>query len=498
MRIKKGLTLLTAFTLVFSLLTVNVQAASTPFTQGGGYEQGAYDSLSMQPTGHNWNRNSRFAAVNSNVHLKWKYQMPSGGNSSIVLDEEGTIFTKNYEGPLYPKFNIHAINPDGTLKWEQPITDNLVYGTPVINNQKKLIIPAGSKLLTLDTIDGSVTELSLPTSYSNEVLIGNDGTLYLSGIAGRLAAYNPDGTLKWRSSFESTQHAGYPALSKQGALIFKAGYGSGGSLYSFNSQTGEKNWEYRGVVGSETRSAPAIAEDGTIYATSQDGYVYAINPDGTLKWKFTVEKSISATETIDPIVGPDGTIYAVNGTKDFYAINPDGTLKWVYNSKAMYSSPIIDKNNLIYFGVGGKVVALDSNGEEQWSLDLRAANFVSAPAIAEDGTIYIADSSGAVFAIGGGVNPTDPTVPPVDPKPPVNPVGERAIFVITLNNGTEKEYDLSMEEVQQFINWYEGRAAGTGPVTFAINKHDNNKGPFKQRQDYIVFDKIITFEVNEY
>jgi len=55
-----------------------------------------------------------------------------------------------------------------------------------------------------------------------------------------------------------------------------------------------------------------------------------------------------------------------------------------------------------------------------------------------------------------------------------------------------------MQELQQFISWYEGRATGTGPITFAINKHDNNKGPFKQRQDYIVFDKIITFEVNEY
>ncbi|MFB4326418.1 PQQ-binding-like beta-propeller repeat protein [Priestia sp. BR_2] len=498
MRIKKGLTLLTAFTLGFSLLATNVEAASTPFTQGGGYEQGAYDNSAMQPTGHNWNRNSRFAAVNSNIHLKWKYQMPSGGKSSIVIDEEGTVFTKNYESPSNPKFNIHAINPDGTMKWIQPIVDTSVNGTPIINNEKKLIIPAGSKLLTLNTGDGSVTELTLPTSYSNEVLVGKDGTYYLSGIAGRLAAYNPDGTPKWRTSFESTYHAGYPALTKQGSLIFKAGYGSYGSLYSYNSQTGEKNWEFKDLVGSETRSAPAIAENGTIYATSQDGYVYAINPDGTLKWKFTVDRSISATDTIDPIVGPDGTIYAVNGTKNFYAINPDGTLKWVYNSKAMYTSPIIDKNNLIYIGVGGKVVALNSEGVEQWSLALEASNFVSAPAIAEDGTIYIADSSGAVYAIGGEVIGKDPTDPPVDPKPPVDPVGERAIFVLTLSNGTEKEYDLSMQEVQQFISWYEGRAAGAGPVTFAINKHDNNKGPFKQRQDYIVFDKIITFEVNEY
>ncbi|CAM3728540.1 MULTISPECIES: PQQ-binding-like beta-propeller repeat protein [Paenibacillus] len=499
MRIKKSLTVLTAFTLLFSFMTSNVNAASTPFSQGAGYHQGAYDKEAMQPIGHNWNRNSRFAAVNSNVHLKWKYQMPSGGNSSIVISKDGTIFTKNYESSSNPKFNIYSINPDGTLKWKQPIIDSLVYGTPIINSNNKLIIPAGSKLLSLNIDDGAVTEMSLPTSYSNEVVIGSDGTYYLSGIAGRLAAYNPSGTPKWISSFESSYHSGYPALTDQGSLVFKAGYGSYGSLYSFNSQTGQLNWEFKGIIGSETRSAPAIAKDGTIYVTSQDGFVYAINPDGTQKWKVSVERNLSSTNVIDPIVGPDGTIYSVNGTKDFYAINPDGTIKWIYNSTAMYSSPIIDKNNIVYIGVGGKVVALNANGVEQWSLALNASNFISASAIAEDGTLYIADSSGTVFAIGGEVTgPTDPTEPPVEPKPPVDPVGERAIFVLTLSNGTEKEYDLSMQEVQQFISWYEARAAGNGPVTFAINKHNNNKGPFKQRQDYIVYDKIITFEVNEY
>ncbi|MFD7523796.1 fibronectin type III domain-containing protein [Paenibacillus chitinolyticus] len=82
--------------------------------------------------------------------------------------------------------------------------------------------------------------------------------------------------------------------------------------------------------------------------------------------------------------------------------------------------------------------------------------------------------------------------------PPVEESGDSAILVITLNNGTEKEYDLSMNEVNAFIAWYEGRAAGKGPVMFAIDKHENNKGPFKNRKDYILYDKIITFEVNAY
>lgn len=82
--------------------------------------------------------------------------------------------------------------------------------------------------------------------------------------------------------------------------------------------------------------------------------------------------------------------------------------------------------------------------------------------------------------------------------PPTPSETDRALLRITLNNGEEKEYDLSMTEVNAFLAWYEGRASGTGAIMFAIDKHDNNKGPFTSRKDYIIYDKIITFEVNAY
>jgi hypothetical protein len=74
----------------------------------------------------------------------------------------------------------------------------------------------------------------------------------------------------------------------------------------------------------------------------------------------------------------------------------------------------------------------------------------------------------------------------------------RAILVVTMTTGLEKEYDLSMQEVNSFIEWYEAKQEGTGKASYAINKHDNNKGPFKSRMDYMLFDRILTFEVNEY
>lgn len=61
-----------------------------------------------------------------------------------------------------------------------------------------------------------------------------------------------------------------------------------------------------------------------------------------------------------------------------------------------------------------------------------------------------------------------------------------------------QEFDLSMKEVNDFIGWYEAKQAGSGKASYAIDKHDNNKGPFKSRKDYILFDRVLTFEVSEY
>ncbi|MFE5318590.1 hypothetical protein ACFQ88_07780 [Paenibacillus sp. NPDC056579] len=79
-----------------------------------------------------------------------------------------------------------------------------------------------------------------------------------------------------------------------------------------------------------------------------------------------------------------------------------------------------------------------------------------------------------------------------------DPIANRALLTITFNTGLEKEYDLSMKEVNEFISWYEGRATSIGTVSYAIDQHKNNIGPFSSRKDYVIFDKILTFEVDEY
>ncbi|MEJ8305776.1 bacterial surface protein [Saccharibacillus sacchari] len=108
------------------------------------------------------------------------------------------------------------------------------------------------------------------------------------------------------------------------------------------------------------------------------------------------------------------------------------------------------------------------------------------------------------FDIDGTILPIEEQQPPQEEQPPQEqppqeqPSNERAILTVTLTTGLEKEFDLSKQEVDDFINWYSQKGQGVGLNQYAISKHDNNKGPFKNRKTYIIFDKVLTFEVDEY
>ena len=73
----------------------------------------------------------------------------------------------------------------------------------------------------------------------------------------------------------------------------------------------------------------------------------------------------------------------------------------------------------------------------------------------------------------------------------------KALLVITMTNGLEKEYDLTMTEINEFIDWYDSKASGNGQGYYTFNK-TFKLGPFVNRVDYITFDKIQNFEVMQY
>ncbi|MFF5994300.1 Ig-like domain-containing protein [Lysinibacillus sp. KU-BSD001] len=74
------------------------------------------------------------------------------------------------------------------------------------------------------------------------------------------------------------------------------------------------------------------------------------------------------------------------------------------------------------------------------------------------------------------------------------PVSESssAILSITLVNGITKEYDVTNTVLNNYLNWFE---TAQGTSTFKFTK---TISPYKKVTEYIVHDKIASFEVREY
>lgn len=72
----------------------------------------------------------------------------------------------------------------------------------------------------------------------------------------------------------------------------------------------------------------------------------------------------------------------------------------------------------------------------------------------------------------------------------------RAVLWVTMNNGSDIDYDVSMDEVNSFINWYKSRATGVGEPFYTFSKTPIS--PYTSRTDFLIFDKIVCYKVNEY
>ena len=277
---------------------------------------------------------------------KWKIDITTafyltGGalkGSSPAIDSDGTVYVGSNDSCLY------AIHPDGTLKWKSYL-DRIHYSSPVI---------------------------------------GDDGVIYIGSFVKGLFAVNPDGTVNFNFRYpyplSTLMVLATPAVDCNNGKIYFGALDN--YVYSINTD-GTFNWRYE--TGQYIHSAPAIGTDGTVYIGSTDGFFYALNPDGSLKWQYETGDQI---EHSSPAIDLDGTIYI--GSKDgyLYAFNPDGTVKWSYQASSITSSPTIAVDGTIYFGAGAYLYALNSDGSLKWKLYGIFLGETGSPTISSDGTIY--------------------------------------------------------------------------------------------------------------
>ena len=208
-------------------------------------------------------------------------------------------------------------------------------------------------------------------------------------------------TIKW--IFEKQVYT----LAVEAEGILYAGTTKG--LYSLNPEDGTERWLSTALTDT---TGITIGQDGTIYTISDQGLA-AIDQIGNNLWEYPL---FVHYRDLQPVVS-QGKIYVLAscsfpaGSIDFSLLSftEGGTVEWIYNlatetlyqnpsfscgspaskSEGRYtSSPAVDADGNIYFGIEKTLYAFSSSGNLKWKKEFSEGK-INTPLIGEDGTIYI-------------------------------------------------------------------------------------------------------------
>ena len=215
--------------------------------------------------------------------------------------------------------------------------------------------------------------------YSSPV-IDKNGTIYFSG--NKFFAVSSNGMLKWKTE-NFLRMFSAPAIDEQG-IIYAGAEDSPKYFYAFDPNGTEK-WRYS---SDYIHSSPVIDQNGSIYFGEDHGNLIALYPNGTLKWSNPTIYSVYSS----PAIGDDGTIYCTSWYNNVYAIYPNnGTVKWQFPTGGrMKANPSIADDGTIYVSSWDDYLyALYPNGTMKWRVNTYLGSS-SNPSIGPDGTIYVA------------------------------------------------------------------------------------------------------------
>jgi len=187
------------------------------------------------------------------------------------------------------------------------------------------------------------------------------------------------------------------------------------------SQDRRVRWSRRGCG-----QAPAIGSDGTVYAIEGDfisaSYFNAFSSDGTqLIHRKVREKPLRFGS---PAIAPDGTIYSVSSDDRLFAMTPQGVIKWTQPAGAgsFRLAPAIASNGTVYIASARALRAISRDGSLLWKLKTNA-NSLSSPALTGDHTIYAGSKDGLIAVRPDGTIKWTASIGPIRSDPVIRPDG---------------------------------------------------------------------------
>ena len=255
-----------------------------------------------------------------------------------------------------------------------------------------------------------------------DAVIGPDGTIYFGANNGIFYALDPEsGAIRWAFPTDFDTFAIYSTafVDQQGIVYFGA---KDGKVYALTAPRkgimGEVVWSIN--LGTTIQTSPAFTPDGTLVIGADDWAYYGITPArGTsgakIKWRFQTQGTLIGSATVDS----DGTVFVASMDGKVYALQPPGEagqplkVRWTFASGGrddkggFENAPAIDNEGTLYIaGNDGVLYALDTkSGKVRWSFDgvaragYRTYAIFSSVAIGPDRTIYFGGKNGDLYAV---------------------------------------------------------------------------------------------------
>ncbi|WP_143317882.1 Ig domain-containing protein [Clostridium sp. HBUAS56017] len=221
-----------------------------------------------------------------------------------------------------------------------------------------------------------------------------------------------------------------------------------------------------------------------------DNLVATVTPDNVTNKNVNWTSNDPSIATVDS----SGKVTALNaGTVGITATTKDGSnlsITCIVTVTELPSKIELNKtSDKIYVGQADTIIATTtpSNAGVTWA--------------SSDPSIATVDTNGKVTALkAGNVTITATTGNGITASCLVtveNLTESRIKLTIVLPYNTIKEYDLSENEFNAFMDWYNSRSEGVGKAYYIFDNKTKSDSS-QSDKDYIQFDKIIYFNVKEY
>ncbi|MCS7213950.1 MAG: PQQ-binding-like beta-propeller repeat protein [Candidatus Calescibacterium sp.] len=248
--------------------------------------------------------------------------------------------------------------------------------------------PAGIGSLKWSYNLGAPSDAPASVDSSGNVYVGNDN--------GVLISLNSSGGLRWSVNIPSLPNScpcvikGAPAIDDTNGRLFVA---CGPNVWALSTANGSLVW---GRKTGPIYGSPSIDFSGNIVVITKDGKVLRLNgSNGSVIWQLQLTSELSDAS---PTIAPDGSIYvATRSDGKIHKISSSGVLQWSYTAGDVKSGVALSCDGTIYVGnKAGNLFAINPNGTLKWTLSL-GGEIKSVPAV--DGNILYVTSGNKLFKI---------------------------------------------------------------------------------------------------